>query len=123
MELTRIHQIAANVDDLAATRDFYSNVLGARYIAEYDPPGLLFFDFAGTRVLFERNSPNAVLYFWVDDIDRAHKELAGKGVAFDGEPHLIYKDEDGTFGQPGQEEWMAFFTDPGGNTLALATRR
>lgn len=123
MELTRLHQIAANADDLAATRDFYRDLLGASYIAEYDPPGLLFFDFAGTRVLFERNSPKAVLYFWVDDIDSAHKELTAKGVAFDGEPHLIYKDEEGTFGQPGQEEWMAFFTDPGGNTLALATRR
>jgi methylmalonyl-CoA/ethylmalonyl-CoA epimerase len=123
MELNRIHQIAANSDDTAETKAFYRDVLGARFIAEYDPPGLLFFDFSGTRVMFERNSPKTVLYLWVDDIDGAYAELVEQGVQFDGEPHLIHKDEDGTFGEAGQEEWMAFFKDPSDNTLALATRR
>lgn len=123
MQLCRIHQVAAHSDDLAATKDFYVNVLGARCIAEYDPPGLLFFDFAGVRVLFEHNGPKAVLYFWVQDIDAAHAQLAERGVVFDSEPHLIYRDEDGIFGEAGEEEWMSFFTDPGGNTVALATRR
>ena len=87
------------------------------------PPGLLFFEFSGTRVLFERSNPPAVLYFWVDDIDAAHSALAAKGVRFDAAPHLIHRDEKGTFGSPGSEEWMAFFRDPGGNTVAIATRR
>ena len=123
MHVTRIHQVGANARDLAETKAFYTDVLGAEFIAEFDPPGLLFFEFSGTRVLFERDSAKAVLYFWVDDIDSAYATLVAHGVAFTGEPHLIHRDDDGTFGAPGQEEWMAFFTDPGENTIALATRR
>lgn len=123
MRLARLHQIGANYNDLGETKTFYADVLGAKFIAAFDPPGLLFFEFSGTRLLFERDNPKATLYFWVDDIDAAHAELVGKGVTFDQEPHLIHRDDDGAFGDPGEEEWMAFFKDPGGNTLALATRR
>lgn len=122
MRLTHLHQIGANCLDLTETRSFYRDILGARLLAEYDPPGLLFFDFSGTRVLFERNSSKAILYFWVDDLPAAYERLSAKGVAFDSEPHLIHRDETGTFDNPGTEEWMAFFKDPGENTVALATR-
>jgi hypothetical protein len=36
---------------------------------------------------------------------------------------LIFRDDQGMFGDAGEEEWMAFFSDPSGNTLALATRK
>ena len=123
MRVTRIHQVAANVIDTEKTKDFYLNVLGARFIREFDPPGLLFFDFSGTRLLFEQGCSPATLYFWVDDLERAHAELIERGVIFDSEPHLIHKDDEGTFDNPGTEEWMAFFKDPGGNTLALVSRQ
>lgn len=123
MKLTRIHQVAAAVSDLEATKTFYRDVLGARFVQQYDPPGLLFFEFAGTRLMFETGAAPATLYFWVDDIDRAHEELQGKGIQFDAGPHMIFKDDDGLFGNPGSEEWMAFFKDPGGNTLAIASQR
>jgi predicted enzyme related to lactoylglutathione lyase len=74
-------------------------------------------------VLFEKNGPPAVLYFRVADIEAAFAELTDRGVEFVSEPHLIHRDDDGTFGKPGEEEWMAFFQDPGGNTLALASLR
>ncbi len=122
MRLTRIHQIAANVVDAETTKHFYLDVLGARFIGEFNPPGLLFFDFAGTRLLFESGNPPATLYFWVDDIQAAYHELVGRGVAFDSKPHLIHRDEAGVFDNPGTEEWMAFFKDPGDNTLALVSR-
>ena len=123
MRLTRLHQVAANATNLEETKVFYLNVLGARYLAMFESPGLLFFDFCGTRLLFERDSAAATLYFWVDDIDQAYTELVGKGVRFDSEPHLIHRDDKGVFDNPGTEEWMALFKDPGGNTIALATRR
>lgn len=123
MRLTRIHQIAARAGDLAATKAFYKGVLGARHIAEFDPPGLLFFEFSGVRVLFENNNSPAVIYFWVDDIDSAYRELKDKGVQFEADPHLVHRDDTGVFDNPGTEEWMAFFKDPGGNTIALTTRR
>lgn len=123
MRLTRIHQIAANAEDLAETQRFYQDVLGARYLGTFDPPGLLFFEFAGVRLLFEKNARPATIYFWVDDIDAAHHELQARGVVFDGPPHLIHKDDAGMFDDAGTEEWMAFFRDPGDNIVALATRR
>ena len=59
----------------------------------------------------------------VDDIDAAYEELKSKGVDFLEGPHLIFRDDQGMFGDAGEEEWMAFFSDPSGNTLALATRK
>ena len=123
MRLTRIHQIAARATDLAETRRFYEEVLRARYIVTYDPPGLLFFDFSGVRLLFEREATPATLYFWVDDIDAAYADLKERGVQFVDEPHLIHRDTDGTFDNPDTEEWMAFFQDPGENIIAITSRR
>ncbi len=121
----RIYQIARAVPDLDAAETFYRDVLGARFVARFDPPGLLFFDFDGVRLLFERGEAggNSILYLWTDDIDARVAELEAKGVTFTHPPHAIHKDEDGTFGPPGETEWMAFFEDQAGDTLALVTRR
>jgi methylmalonyl-CoA/ethylmalonyl-CoA epimerase len=123
VKLERIHQIAVYARDLEEAILFYRDTLGARFLVKYEPPGLAFLDFAGVRVLLEKEGPKATLYFWVDDIDSAYAELRSKGIEFSGQPHLIHRDDTGVFGQPGEEEWMAFFSDPSGNTLALATRR
>lgn len=42
-----------------------------------------------------------------------HADLQARGVAFQGEPHLIHRHEDGT------EEWMAFFHNNEGRPLAI----
>ena len=123
MRLSRLHQIALGAPDLDASIAFYRDVLGAAFIARFDPPGLAFFDFEGVRLLLERNASNGTLYFYVEDIDAAAAELTGRGVSIASGPVMIHRDEDGTFGPAGAEEWMAFFQDPAGNTLALATRR
>ena len=123
MKLERIHQIAVYARDLEEAIVFYRDTLGVRFLAKYDPPGLGFLDFSGVRVLLEKEGPKSTLYFWVADIDSAYAELRSKGIEFNGEPHLIFRDDTGVFGQPGEEEWMAFFSDPSGNILALATRR
>lgn len=122
----RLHQVALAVSDLDAAERFYRDVLGARFVARFDPPGLVFFDFDGVRLLLERGAGAGkapVLYVWVDDLDAACAELKAKGVRFTAEPHAIHHDEAGTFGPAGETEWMAFFEDPAGNTLALAARR
>ena len=122
----KIYQVAMSVPDLDAAQAFYRDVVGARFVARFDPPGLLFFDFDGVRVLFERGAEpasNSILYLWTDDIDARVAELAAKGVPFTGSPHAIHRDEDGTFGPAGETEWMAFFEDPAGNTLALVARK
>ena len=122
----RIHQIAMHSADLDVAETFYRDVVGAEFIARFDPPGLLFFDFDGVRVLLESGGEakgNSILYLWTDDIDARVAELEAKGVRFVHRPQAVHKDEDGTFGPPGETEWMAFFEDPEGNTVALVTRR
>jgi methylmalonyl-CoA/ethylmalonyl-CoA epimerase len=122
MKLERIHQIAVFARDLDEAITFYRDTLGATYLTKFDPPGLVFFDFAGTRILLEKTGPKASIYFRVDDIYSAYQELTDKGVKFIADPHLVFRDDNGMFGAVGEEEWMAFFSDPSDNILALASR-
>ena len=50
------------------------------------------------------------------DLKRTDTSLRERGVTFQADPHLIHRHQDGT------EEWMAFFADPDGNTMALMSR-
>jgi len=122
MKLEHIHQIAVFAKDLDEAITFYRDILGATYITRFDPPGLVFFDFGGTRLLLEKTGPKASVYFRVDDIHSAYEELKAKGIKFIADPHLIFRDDNGIFGSAGEEEWMAFFSDPSDNILALASR-
>ena len=122
MRLEHIHQIAVFAKDLDEAITFYRDILGATYITTFDPPGLVFFDFGGTRLLLEKTGPKASVYFRVNDIYSAHEELKTKGIKFIADPHLIFRDENGIFGSAGEEEWMAFFSDPSDNILVLASR-
>lgn len=123
MKIQRFYQIAIFSQNLEESEAFYREFLGARFIQKYDPPGLLFFDFNGVRLLIEKGAPKSLVYFWVDDIDAAYQQLKDKGIEFSSEPHPIFRDETGVFGEPQQDEWMAFFNDPSGNTIALASRK
>ncbi len=123
MRLSRIHQIALRADELDTSVAFYRDVLGATFVARFDSPGLAFFDFEGVRLMLDRNAAAGTVYFRVQDVDAAAAELTDRGVALDFGPALIHRDDAGTFGPAGHEEWMVFFKDPAGNTLALAARR
>jgi methylmalonyl-CoA/ethylmalonyl-CoA epimerase len=122
-----LHQVALPSADLARSVEFYRDRLGLRLVAEFDPPGLAFFALGDTRLLLERHEVavpgSAVLYLRVADIEAAYAALRARKLAFESTPHLIHRDEAGTFGEPGGEEWMAFFRDPDGNHLALVSRR
>lgn len=123
MKIESIHQVAIFARDLEEAISFYRDRLGAKFIATFDPPGLAFFDLSGTRLLLEKTANKCTIYFRVSDIDAAYEELSANGVNFIDRPHMIFHDEAGTFGSAGQEEWMTFFSDPSGNTLALAARK
>jgi predicted enzyme related to lactoylglutathione lyase len=64
----------------------------------------------------ESASSESVLYLRVADIAAAHDSLRSRGVQFINAPHMIHKHADGT------EEWMAFFKDPEGRTLAIMSQ-
>ncbi len=121
MSLTRIHQIAIHARDLDEAIAFYRDTLGAQFLVKFDPPGLAFFEFSGVRLLLEKTGPKSTVYFLVDDIGSAYAELRAKGIEFTVAPHLIHRDDAGVFGKAGEEERMAFFSDPSGNTLALVS--
>jgi methylmalonyl-CoA/ethylmalonyl-CoA epimerase len=97
-------------------------------IATFPEPGLAFFRLGEVRLLVDRagyragglKPGGAILYFRVADIHAAYDALRDRGVVFDAAPQLIHRDQAGTFGPAGSEEWMAFFRDPDGNVLALA---
>jgi methylmalonyl-CoA/ethylmalonyl-CoA epimerase len=115
----RIGQIAIVCQDVARARAFYRDSLGVKHLFDAGPT-LSFFDCGGTRLMLSPAEGEAagtsVLYYFVSDIDTAKAELAGKGVTFIGEPHMIAK-------MPDHELWLAEFRDSEGNVMALMEER
>jgi methylmalonyl-CoA/ethylmalonyl-CoA epimerase len=114
--LNRIGQIALAVRDIDRAEAFYRDALGLRKLYRYGD--LTFFDCAGVRLLLERTQDpdnsrdGSPIYFACHDIALAVRELQGRGIVFDGPPHLIARMDD-------HDLWMAFFADPDGHVLAL----
>jgi len=115
-------QIAQHAEDLDRAARFYADLLGSEPVARFDPPGLLFFDLDGTRLLLEANAPSSMLYLEVGDL-RATLELVvhrwGERVEVVSEPHPIFTHEDDALGPAGTTEWQAFLRDPDGNLVGL----
>jgi catechol 2,3-dioxygenase-like lactoylglutathione lyase family enzyme len=112
-----------SVDDLAAARTFYEEVLGLRTTTEPAMGGLLRLNLAGGRdVLVYAKGPAhspatyTVLNFPVPDVDAAVAELTARGVRF-----LQYDqpptDETGVMRAGGP--LIAWFTDPAGNVFSV----
>jgi methylmalonyl-CoA/ethylmalonyl-CoA epimerase len=116
LNLDHIGQIALPVADVDRAEAFYREVLGLRWLYRFGD--LTFFDCAGVRLLLEKTldvgdvARSSVIYFRCADIAVAVGELKGRGVVFDGVPHLIARMDD-------HDLWMCFFRDPDGHTLAL----
>lgn len=118
----RLHQVAQRAEDLERATAFYSRLLRSEPIATFDPPGLVFFDIDGVRLLLDRAAPSALVYLGVDDVRAAIDDLRADGVEVLAEPHVIFRDDEGTFGAAEHDEWMAFVKDSEGNTIGLASR-
>ena len=116
-------QIAQHADDLPRASAFYADLLGAAPVATFDPPGLVFFDLGGVRLLLDRGAPSALLYLGVDDIDATVERLRAARVPVESEPHVIFRHDDTTLGPAGTDEWMAFVTDSEGNHVGLVEHR
>ena len=117
-----LQQVALRVLDLQRAVAFYKDVLGVRHIATFDPPGLAFFDLGTTRLLLEKGAPSSLLYLGVADAAEEVERLRAAGVQIESEPHVIFTDTEGQFGQPGMEETMAFFRDSEDNLVGLSSR-
>ena len=116
----RLVQVALRATDLDRAAAFYSTLLDAEPTGRFEPPGLLFFDLDGTRLLLDGNAPSSMLYLEVDDV-RAAVDRLRHDVEITTEPHEIFAHEDDRLGPAGTTEWQAFFTDSEGNTVALVS--
>ena len=116
-------QVAQHAEDLGRARAFYADLLGIGPSATYDPPGLVFFDLGGVRLLLDRGAPSALHYLRVDDIEATVERLRGSGVHVESEPHVIFGHDDDTLGPAGTDEWMAFIKDSEGNLVGLVEQR
>lgn len=119
----RIVQIAQHADDLERATAFYTDLLGRPPVATYDPPGLVFFDLDGVRLLLDGGAPSALHYLEVADIDATVERLRAAGVTIDSEPHVIFSHDDDTLGPAATDEWMAFLRDSEGNLVGLVEQR
>ena len=120
LRLGLIGQVSLSVRDTARAERFYGETLGLPHHFTFGD--LAFFDAGGVRLYLHRKdeaewTPSSIVYFLCDDIAATHRQLVERGVHFTGAPHRIYTDE-----ATGTEEWMAFFEDGEGNTLALMSR-
>jgi methylmalonyl-CoA/ethylmalonyl-CoA epimerase len=116
--MTRLVQVALRATDLDRAAAFYGELLGMAPTGRFDPPGLLFFDLDGTRLLLEGAAPASMLYLEVPDVRRAVEALRGRTEVVT-EPHEIFTHEDDTLGPAGTTEWQAFVLDSEGNTVDL----
>jgi methylmalonyl-CoA/ethylmalonyl-CoA epimerase len=116
-------QVAQHVDDLGRAAAFYADLLGAAPVATFDPPGLVFFDVGGVRLLLDRGAPSALHYLGVEDIDATVARLRRRGVAVESDPHVIFTHDDDALGPAGTDEWMAFVRDSEGNLVGLVEHR
>jgi catechol 2,3-dioxygenase-like lactoylglutathione lyase family enzyme/DNA-binding CsgD family transcriptional regulator len=120
LSLGPLAQISMLCRSAERTETWYRDVLRLPHVFTFGD--LVFFDCSGTR-LYIREVPetefrlSSTLYFAVDDMSTAVRVLEGRGVKFQGAPHMIFKDP-----ETGVEEWFAFFEDPDGNSLSLLSR-
>ena len=118
--LGSLGQVSLHVRDTARAERFYGETLGLRHL--YTFGDLAFFEMEGTRLYLHRKDeadwqPGSILYFRVGDIQAAWDELGRRGAEPIEDPHVIFVHDTGV------EEWMAFFADGEGNTLALLEQR
>jgi len=112
-----VGQLQIPVDDLDRGVAFYRDVLGLRFLFTA-PPQMAFFMCGNVRLLVgvvpagQKAQRGSAIYFSVKDINAVFSSLSASGVRFGVGPHAVHR-------TPKSELWLAEFTDPDGNQLAL----
>jgi len=115
--LSQITQIAINAHDIDRAVAFYRDKLGLKLLFTA-PPGLAFFDAAGIRLMLslpakpELDHPSSIIYFNVDDIQKAAQILTDRGVVFEEQPEFVAN-------MGSYDLWLAAFRDSESNLLAI----
>jgi methylmalonyl-CoA/ethylmalonyl-CoA epimerase len=112
-----VGQLLIPVEDFDRGIAFYRDVLGLPFLFAA-PPQMAFFSCGPVRLLVgvmptgQKAQRGSAIYFRVKDIKAVHATLKAAGVHFVAEPHIVHR-------TPQMELWLAEFTDPDGNQLAL----
>jgi methylmalonyl-CoA/ethylmalonyl-CoA epimerase len=112
-----VAQLLIPIEDFEKGVAFYRDVLGLPFLFAA-PPQMAFFDCGGVRLLVgvmpsgQQAQRGSAIYFQVADIDAVYSFLTENGVRFKAEPHVVHR-------TPKSELWLAEFSDPDGNQLAL----
>ncbi len=114
----KLYGVRIFVDDLAAARAFYVEVLGLPVVWEMAEQGALGVSVGGPQLIIEATPKDGEdvalvgrflgLSLQVDDIQVTHAALVDKGVVFTMPPTKQF-----------WGGWLAHFTDPAGNILTL----
>ncbi|MGH7741778.1 MAG: VOC family protein [Candidatus Eiseniibacteriota bacterium] len=113
----QVAQLMIPVTDFERGVAFYRDTLGLPFLFAA-PPQMAFFNVGGVRLLVgvlpagQNAQRGSVIYFRVPDLRPVHASLREMGVHFRAEPHVVHR-------TPQMELWLAEFTDPDGNQLAL----
>ena len=115
LSLSKIGQIASSVADIKRSIAFYRDTLGMKLLFSFET--MAFFDCEGVRLMLALpetpgTKVSSLVYFTVPEIQDAFETLKTRGVNFNGQPHVVHRDE-------AYDLWMAFFRDPDENQLAL----
>jgi methylmalonyl-CoA/ethylmalonyl-CoA epimerase len=114
---SEVAQLMIPVDDFERGSAFYRDTLGIPLLFAA-PPQMAFFQCGTVRLLVgvlpagQKAQRGSAIYFRVEDIQAVHKTLKDRGVHFVAEPHIVNRTAK-------SELWLAEFTDPDGNQLAL----
>ena len=112
-----IGQISITVGDVATALPFYRDVLGLRFLFGAGP-NLAFLACGPVRLMLttpqgaEAVGANSVLYFRVNNAERAYDEIVARGAQGERAPQLAAK-------MPDHELWIGFLRDPDGNLIGL----
>jgi len=119
--ITGIGQIAITVSDVDAALAFYRDILELPFL--FRPAiNLAFLDAGGVRLMLSTPQGagevggNSILYFKIDDIERAFRSLIDRGAVGEREPQATAELSDHTL-------WLAFLRDPDGNLVGLMEER
>jgi methylmalonyl-CoA/ethylmalonyl-CoA epimerase len=114
--LLKVGQISVRAKDLDRATAFYRDQLGLKHL--HQAPSLSVFDCGGVHLLVSLpgnstlDHPGSIIYFDVNDIQKAFQSLSSRGVTFDEKPNKV-----GKLGNV--DVWIAIFQDSEDNLMGL----
>lgn len=116
-QVSSIKQIAITVSDVDKALRFYRDTLGLEFLFSAGP-NLAFLNADGVRIMLSTPQgagavgANSILYFSVNDIEKAYKEFVEKGAKEERAPQLAANMHD-------HDLWTGFLRDPDDNLVGL----